>query len=185
METGERIKEARLISGLTQKELGDRCGINEANIRKYESGRQNPKYETLQKISSAIQLPVSFLQGEQPFENLSLLHRARGLILFKLKEAEIFSFDEPVYTMKSLEYYQLIARYVVSVCENSETNDIDIKFKINNSQLQQTTFKLAKKDISTSERELLRLIRNLSAHGQEEAIKRIKEMLAIPEYRKE
>lgn len=46
--------------GLTQKELGKRCGINEANIRKYESGRQNPKYETLQKIAIALEIPVFF-----------------------------------------------------------------------------------------------------------------------------
>ncbi len=59
MTIGERIRNARKNAGLTQKQLGEKCGINEANIRKYESGRQNPKYETLQKIASALEIPLS------------------------------------------------------------------------------------------------------------------------------
>lgn len=67
MTIGERIKEARKAAkngkGMTQKELGEACGINEANIRKYENGRQNPKYETLQKIASALDVNVTDLLG--------------------------------------------------------------------------------------------------------------------------
>lgn len=58
METGKRIKNARKRKGMTQRQLGEACGIDEANIRKYESGRQNPKFETLEKIASALQIPV-------------------------------------------------------------------------------------------------------------------------------
>ncbi len=57
--TGEMIRKYRIEKGLTQKKLGDLCGIADSNIRKYESGRQNPKFETLQKI--AIALGVSAL----------------------------------------------------------------------------------------------------------------------------
>lgn len=54
MTIGERIKKARLEKGMTQKEVAEKCGINDANIRKYESGRQNPKLETIDKIAAAI-----------------------------------------------------------------------------------------------------------------------------------
>ena len=40
--------------GLTQKKLGELCGIADSNIRKYESGNQNPKIETLQKNSRCL-----------------------------------------------------------------------------------------------------------------------------------
>lgn len=60
---GSKIREARKAAnngkGMTQKKLGELCGIDEANIRKYESGRQNPKLETLQKIGDV--LGVSWL----------------------------------------------------------------------------------------------------------------------------
>lgn len=49
--TGDSIRKYRKQKGFTQKQLGEKCGINEANIRKYELGSQNPKIETLQKIA--------------------------------------------------------------------------------------------------------------------------------------
>lgn len=54
MPTGTKIKEIRKQKGLTQKQLGDLCGIADSNIRKYENGKQNPKIETLQKIANAL-----------------------------------------------------------------------------------------------------------------------------------
>ena len=56
--TGDLIRKFRLEKGLTQKQLGEKCGINEANIRKYELGNQNPKIETLQKIANALNVSV-------------------------------------------------------------------------------------------------------------------------------
>lgn len=59
--TGDLIKKFRLEKGLTQKQLGERCGINEANIRKYELGAQNPKMETLERIAKGLDIPVGRL----------------------------------------------------------------------------------------------------------------------------
>ena len=39
MPTGTKIKEIRKQKGLTQKQLGDLCGIADSNIRKYENGK--------------------------------------------------------------------------------------------------------------------------------------------------
>ncbi len=65
MGTGERIRSARKKRGMTQKQLGQACGIDEANIRKYEADRQNPKYETLQKIAAALNISVAELLGHE------------------------------------------------------------------------------------------------------------------------
>ena len=54
MTVGENIKRIRKEKGLTQKKLGELCGIAESNIRKYENGKQNPKIETVDKIASAL-----------------------------------------------------------------------------------------------------------------------------------
>lgn len=61
MSIGEHIKAARKNKGWTQKQLENKTGINEANIRKYESGRQNPKIETLIKIANALEINVNEL----------------------------------------------------------------------------------------------------------------------------
>lgn len=54
MTVGENIRKIRKEKRLTQKRLGELCGIDEANIRKYELGKANPKIETISKISSAL-----------------------------------------------------------------------------------------------------------------------------------
>lgn len=61
MTTGQKIRSLRKTKKLTQKQLGQMSGIDEANIRKYELDRQNPKIETLEKIASALDVPLAVL----------------------------------------------------------------------------------------------------------------------------
>ncbi len=58
MTVGERIRIARKEKGLTQKALGEACGIAEPTIRRYELGKLNPKFETLGKIASALGVDI-------------------------------------------------------------------------------------------------------------------------------
>ena len=63
MSIGENIKRLRKEKGLTQKQLGTLCQppIDEANIRKYENDKQNPKIETIYKIADALGISASEL----------------------------------------------------------------------------------------------------------------------------
>lgn len=58
MTVGQNIRAIRNERGLTQKQLGELCGIKEANIRKYELGKANPKIETIEKIAKALGVPI-------------------------------------------------------------------------------------------------------------------------------
>ena len=58
---GERIKHYRKQKELTQKQLGDLCEIKDSVIRKYESGRLNPKWETIEKLAVAFDIPFNYL----------------------------------------------------------------------------------------------------------------------------
>lgn len=69
MTVGENIKRIRKEKGLTQKQLGELCGMNEANVRKYELGKANPKIETVDRIASALGVRIidimeQFTMGE-------------------------------------------------------------------------------------------------------------------------
>lgn len=61
MNTGKKIKLIRTFRGLTQKELGEACGIHEVAIRKYELGKNLPKPEQLRKIAEALNVNVNAL----------------------------------------------------------------------------------------------------------------------------
>lgn len=61
MTVGEKIQAIRKEKGLTQEELGKRCGMEDSAIRRYELGKANPKIETLQKVSIALGIPIERL----------------------------------------------------------------------------------------------------------------------------
>lgn len=54
MPVGDRIRAIRTERGLTQKELGELCGMADSAIRRYESNRGNPTQKTLLKIAKAL-----------------------------------------------------------------------------------------------------------------------------------
>lgn len=58
---GQRIKEIRLIRGLSQAQLGEMIGLNGARIQSYESGVRKPKEEVLIKIADALKVQVMAL----------------------------------------------------------------------------------------------------------------------------
>lgn len=63
MTTGERIKAARKAAGLTQAELAKKLGIPYQSIGQWENNIRNPKYETIQKISKALDVDSLWLMG--------------------------------------------------------------------------------------------------------------------------
>ena len=97
--TGSRIKEIRKQKGLTQKQLGEKCGMYESQIRKYENGNANPKVETLKKIASALEVSLDSLL---PFEEYMKTwkdekERERSTspsLLETLSAGDIFSTDD-------------------------------------------------------------------------------------------
>lgn len=68
METGTLIKKFRIEKKLTQKQLGELCvpPIAETTIRRYELGKLNPKIETIQKISDALEVPLYKFYADAP-----------------------------------------------------------------------------------------------------------------------
>lgn len=64
MTLGERIKLAREISGLTQEELGKKCGTTKQTIYKYESGViTNIPLDRLEAIANAANTSATYLMG--------------------------------------------------------------------------------------------------------------------------
>ena len=63
MSIGDNIKRIRLKKNLTQKKLGLLSGMSESQIGQYETGKRNPKKDTLDKIAKALDVDVSALFG--------------------------------------------------------------------------------------------------------------------------
>lgn len=50
------IVDARVSNNLTQKELADRTGINQADISKLENGTRNPTLRLLQRLADGMDM---------------------------------------------------------------------------------------------------------------------------------
>ena len=64
----QRLKEARLEAGLSQKVLGIKAGIDEfsssARMNQYETGKHVPDYWTIKRIAKVLRLPPAFFYCE-------------------------------------------------------------------------------------------------------------------------
>jgi len=59
-----RLKQARKLVGISQKELGIRIGMDESSasgrMNHYEKGRHVPDVETLRKIAAELNVPLNY-----------------------------------------------------------------------------------------------------------------------------
>ena len=59
----ENLKEARLKSGLSQKDLSENIGVAKSTYSLYESGKREPNVDTIKKIASALNVSADMLLG--------------------------------------------------------------------------------------------------------------------------
>jgi Zn-dependent peptidase ImmA (M78 family)/DNA-binding XRE family transcriptional regulator len=80
MITGERIRQARELRGLTQTELARRLGVSQPAIAYAEAGRSQPSAELLEGIALQTGFPLSFFRqpAAPDFPAGSLLFRRRA-----------------------------------------------------------------------------------------------------------
>lgn len=58
---GECIRDWRIRAKMTQAELAQKVGLATITIRQYETGKREPKFETLKKIAVALNCEITML----------------------------------------------------------------------------------------------------------------------------
>lgn len=107
MDIGSRIKQARLMSGLSQEDLGKRCGVKKQTIYKYESGViTNIPIDKIEMIANATNVSTAYLMGwDKPSQKEIESEDHKLLALFHLlndegKEKAIDYLDDLVQSEK-------------------------------------------------------------------------------------
>ena len=62
-QSGVSLRDARKQAGFTQVELSEATGIDQASISRMENGRQGITLAYLQRIATALAVPISDLVG--------------------------------------------------------------------------------------------------------------------------
>lgn len=175
MSMGEQIKTARQLRGLTQEELGERCGIGAANIRKYESGKQIPRIATLQKIAEALDLQVSsFLPAFGITESLGnrirTVRKRQGLSVAELGERLEISGS-------------LVGRYERGE-ENPKPSTIHRFADALGVDAHWLETGIYDESLSPEEQQLLRYFRLMNPKGRIVALERMDELSTHPNYKR-
>lgn len=71
---GVLIRNFRIAAELTQKELAERCGLNESTIRNYELGNRYPNEATLLNIANHLNISFFALSDPDVANIFSALH---------------------------------------------------------------------------------------------------------------
>ncbi len=69
---GAKLRELRKSKNLTQQKLGEKLGLSEAMISKYESNFAFPQFDTLRTLSAVLNVSLDELCGIQSNGNVSL-----------------------------------------------------------------------------------------------------------------
>jgi transcriptional regulator with XRE-family HTH domain len=60
-EFGVNLKRLREAAGLSQEEVGLRCGMQSSAVSRLERGNRNPRLTTIARLARAIEVPASAL----------------------------------------------------------------------------------------------------------------------------
>jgi transcriptional regulator with XRE-family HTH domain len=94
MNFGERLRQIIKEKGLTQAEVAKLLSIGESTVSFYESGKRQPDYETLVRLSEAFKVSTDFLLGKtdikNPIETIAAHHDGEDWTEEELEDIEKF-----------------------------------------------------------------------------------------------
>jgi len=84
----DRIKRARLLAGLSQKDLAQKLGVSNKTISAYEMRRAIPPVLALQKIAEVTKQPVEYFFKQEKINkfNNQIIERKLDIIIDELKK---------------------------------------------------------------------------------------------------
>ncbi len=88
---GERIRQARKTSGLSQSDLAARIGVSQPAIANWESGVHDPRRLTLAKLADALEAPLDWLAAGDRSDAESDKHAAAAYIRRPVRHVPVIS----------------------------------------------------------------------------------------------
>lgn len=164
MKLSTKIKLGRERAGMTQSELARKLNVTPQAISQYERGVKVPKFETRKKIADALNISVCYFLDDESkkdyIEKFGTPEEKQNLAL----EESSNNCPSPLF-QGIFKAYGGLPNSISSPKSESELKEID-EMNSNLMQIKESLSELNKK-------------------GCAEAIKRVRELTLIPEYKKE
>lgn len=205
MTIGERIKKIRQEKGLSQKELGKKINVSQQMIGQWETGKSNPKIETLRRIADTLKVGlweiVELDQMDldtriQEIKKMVALLTPEGLEEFERLTIESLNENQESIQKEQEEAAKKAPRaYII---ENGKRVEVDKPIKFTSpsrSHAQTEAYELfhsllSEEWIMSQEQEttavqlkkILGAYDRLNIAGRKEAVKRVDELTELPRY---
>lgn len=75
---GERLRQLRAVSKMSQRELAQRIGMSKSSVSMFESGDREPGLETLEAIADTFNVDLDYLMGKSDIRNRMQAELARS-----------------------------------------------------------------------------------------------------------
>lgn len=121
---GKRIKGRRLALKMTQKELGEACGLTESAICHFERGSRSPSFSSIVKLSYGLKWSVEDITGINLFAAPRLLEMLEGMQHLSEEQKE---FLLKVYEyLKEQEDHRLASSQGIHPSVPTQVSDVDV-----------------------------------------------------------
>lgn len=126
MTAGKKIKLARSLSEITQKELGARIGLSDVRIRQYEIDARTPKEGMLEEIANALGVSCKFFTDHHIDSLADVMH-----IFFELENSMGITLQEVRDEQGELRYAisfgdDTLNSYLEAWCEHKKATPGDV-----------------------------------------------------------
>ncbi|HEV3175000.1 MAG TPA: helix-turn-helix transcriptional regulator [Stellaceae bacterium] len=106
---GQRLREARLLAGLSQGQLGAHIGVTFQAVQKYESGENRLSASRLLAVAEILRRPVSFFFGDLS-ESIPRVEPAS----LTTKEIKLLRYYRRIGTEEARDWMLKLAKYLGS-----------------------------------------------------------------------
>lgn len=168
MTIGKRIRQARKQAGLSQKQLGERLNLSASMIGQWENDLRKPKFETAQRIATALNVDVNWLRNGQTLEQRDQAMKDYVDKRF-YRELSFNATPDP-------EWAELESK----IKDGTITDDEALRYK----ELFLQSLSISKEFVNDTLDLLRGYMDKLNPEGQQKALERIEELTEIPKYQR-
>lgn len=119
MAFGERLKEARLMRGYTQKQLAEKLGIAGTTVTGYEKNNSEPSMLIINRIMKTLDVDANFLFQDEAENVDTLLEPLEYQLIEKYRALDSHGKKMVDFTLEN-EYQRSISNVIVSESEDEE-----------------------------------------------------------------
>jgi len=171
MGIGASLKKIRKGKGYSAKEFAEKIKIPYSTYSNYENNNREPSLENLQKICGALDIMLDELMGDYPFRNNKAKEIRESLGLSAKEFSEEIGVPEYLYVRKETGELPFLTEESDKIC--------DLAGLPHSAMLNSPIFENQNK-----EKDLLHHFNRLNDDGQDEAVKSVKILAKVPEYKK-